>query len=326
MSNLGRWQLKFIPFALACALPILASDSSQDNNAPGAVETEMRNVVYHFTDRVEVHIRELRGQLVPVEKQEYPIFDDKNSFTIAIRSADIAISATALANALNSYVFSGHDSPLKGVSIRVDKGLVHVKGRLASKGDVPFETAGTIAPTADGKVVLHSRKIKALHLPVKGMMDLFGIDTSDLVDTNKLPGIDAEKDDLILDPALILPPPHISGAVKAVRVEGQDIILTIGEKADTPAPGPVKNFMSFRGNKLAFGKLLMNSADMAILDTTPNDPFDFFLDHYKDQLAAGYTKITTGFSLRVFMPDYNKLPRNKSKQTQEKPASNAARS
>ena len=34
---------------------------------------------------------------------------------------------------------------------------------------------------------------------------------------------------------------------------------------------------------------------------------DFFLDHYKEQLAEGYTKITPSFQLRVFMKDFDKL-------------------
>jgi hypothetical protein len=39
----------------------------------------------------------------------------------------------------------------------------------------------------------------------------------------------------------------------------------------------------------------------------PNDPLDFFLDHYKEQLSAGYAKINPDSGLRVFIKDYNKL-------------------
>lgn len=41
----------------------------------------------------------------------------------------------------------------------------------------------------------------------------------------------------------------------------------------------------------------------------PNDPFDFFLEHYKEQIAAGYAKTTIEFGLRVYARDYNKLPK-----------------
>jgi len=44
------------------------------------------------------------------------------------------------------------------------------------------------------------------------------------------------------------------------------------------------------------------------------DPFDFYLDHYKEQLVAGYTKETLNFGLRVYMRDYNKLPKQAPKK------------
>ena len=48
-----------------------------------------------------------------------------------------------------------------------------------------------------------------------------------------------------------------------------------------------------------------------ITDMDPADPMDFFLDHYTRQLAAGYTKISSNFQLRVFMKDYDKIGSSK---------------
>jgi hypothetical protein len=45
----------------------------------------------------------------------------------------------------------------------------------------------------------------------------------------------------------------------------------------------------------------MQDTDMVLIDMNPEDPFDFFLDHYKEQLVAGYTKTTPSFGLRVYM-------------------------
>ena len=65
--------------------------------------------------------------------------------------------------------------------------------------------------------------------------------------------------------------------------------------------------MRFRKNRLQFGKLFMNDTDLTMIDMDPADPFDFFLDHYPDQIAKGYTKITSSFSLLVYTKDYDKL-------------------
>ncbi len=65
--------------------------------------------------------------------------------------------------------------------------------------------------------------------------------------------------------------------------------------------------MVYQGNRLQFGKLTMNDCDVILSDMDPADPMDFFLDHYAEQLAAGYTKISGSFQLHVFMKDYDKL-------------------
>jgi hypothetical protein len=44
-----------------------------------------------------------------------------------------------------------------------------------------------------------------------------------------------------------------------------------------------------------------------LMDVTPADPFDFAIDHYNEQLIAGYSKMTPSGGLCVHMPDYSKL-------------------
>ena len=269
----------------------------------------MRNVLYHFTGQVSVHIRALRGQIIPT-KGYLPVFDDKESFVLKISSGDLAMTPTSLANVLNSYVFAKPDAPLKNITVQIDKDRLKIKGKLHSKGDIAFEAEGALSASQDGKIRLHTEKVRALHLPVKGLMDLLGIEIADLIKTGKVQGVTAEKDDLILDPAKLLPPPHIAGEITAVRLESNAIVQVFGRPtASTDMHVPYANYMSYRGNQLRFGKLTMNDTDMVLIDLDPKDPFDFYLDHYKEQLVAGYTKETPSFGLRVFMRDYNKLPK-----------------
>jgi hypothetical protein len=298
-------------FVLICAAAaeIVASQSSQTNDRQeGTVQAQMRNVTYHFSDTVVVEIKSLDGELVPLGKNEFPIFDDKDSFNLRISTAEIAIDSSNLANVLNSYVFARPHSPLTGLSISVEKGHLKVKGKLHDKGDIPFETEGILVPTADGKLRLHSEKIKAMHVPVKGFMDLFGIDFSGLIKEGKVPGVRAEEDDLILDLEQILPPPHIEGKVISVRIEGEKIIQVFGGSDAKPVKNIRHgNYMAYKNNRLRFNKLVMNDADLILIDMDPSDPLDFYLEHYKEQVSAGYTKTTLDSGLRVFIKDFNKL-------------------
>ena len=223
---------------LCLAAPaIAAGQNSPSDKQSGSVQTQMRNVRYHFSDAVVVEIKSLRGELVPVGNNEFPVFDDKNSFSLRISAAEIAIDSSNLANVLNSYVFARPHSPLTELSIIVANGRLKVKGKLHDKRDIPFETEGILSPTADGKLRLHSEKIKAMHVPVKGLMGLFGIDLGGLIKEGKVPGVQAQEDDLILDLQQILPPPHIEGKVVSVRIEGEKIIQIFGG----PDGKPMKN-------------------------------------------------------------------------------------
>ena len=306
---------------LRVLLPLLAcstilSAQAQTRESARVVDVQMRNVLYHYTDQVSVHIRALRGSFVPL-KGEMPVFDDKNSFALRIMSAEIAISPASLSNVLNSSVFAKPDAPLKSISVQIENGRLKIKGKLHNKGDLPFETEGQLTASPDGKVRMHTEKVKALHLPVKGLMDLLGIQIADLIKTGKVEGVEAQKDDLILDPAKLLPAPHIAGQVTAVRLEKDNIVQVFGHAAAAAAMDvPYANYMAFRGNQIRFGKLTMAGTDMVLIDMDPRDPFDFFLDHYREQLVAGYTKETPAFGLRVYMRDYDKLPRGKVHRTQ----------
>ena len=285
-----------------------AQESANKSQDGGAVKVQMHNVMYHFTDQIAVHLINVGGSLVPTSAGHIPVFDDKNSFELQITAAEMTMDPQSLANVLNSHVFSANDAPLKDISVTIENGKLKVKGKLHKKGDIGFETEGQLSPTEDGKIRLHAEKIKALHLPVKGMMDLFGIDIAGLIKTGKVRGVQAEKDDLILDPAEILPPPKISGKITDIHLEGNNIVQIFGEPKKYPwIKVPAQNYMAYRGNKLQFGKLLMSDTDLVLIDPSPKDPFDFYLDRYKDQLVAGYSKTTPAFGLNVYMVDFNKL-------------------
>jgi hypothetical protein len=193
-----------------------------------------------------------------------------------------------LAKVLNQHVFSAKDTPLKDLSITTEGELLKIKGKLHSKGDVPFETNGSLSATPDGKVRVRAQKIKAAHLPVKGLMDLLGLKIEKLLNTEKVRGVRVEGDDLILDPEQLFPPPRIKGKLSDIKIQGNQLLMIFG--TGRSASGLYRgggNYMAFRGGLLRFGKLTMNDSDMVLIDADPKDPFDFFLDHYKEQLVAG---------------------------------------
>jgi hypothetical protein len=280
------------------------------NSTPAAVKMQIRNVDFHFSENIVVHIAALDGKMSPVGSG-MPVFDDKNSFALDVDSGDTTVSMAALASDMNDYVFAVPGSPIKDLKLKTENGRLVMTGLLVKKGGIPFETTSSVSLTPEGMIRLHTEKVKALHLPVKGLMEMFGVDLHDLISTKKIPGIDTDKDDLILDPQKILPPPELRGHVIAVRVFDGGMAMTFGtpgQPAQHPRATAVcgrRNFLSFRGGPIRFGKLQMDESDMELSDTGTAPSFDFSLDGYKDQLVAGYSKVTQRGGLCVHMPEYS---------------------
>jgi hypothetical protein len=282
------------------------------------VKTEMRNVMFHLTDEAAAHVEFLSGEMWPTGKNEMPIFDDKTSFEMHVADGRISITPQAMASILNTHVFARSDSPFKDISISIDKDRLVVKGRLRTKGDIPFETSATLTASGDGRIRVSTEKLKALHVPVKGMMDKLGIEMASLVNTSKIPGMVTDKNDVLMDLGVLLPAPHIKGKISAVLIGDNSIVTIFGDGTTPASMKDSASYMSFQGNPVRLGKLTMENADLTVLNLDADEPIDWSQDHYRDQLAAGYSKITPNFGLRAYAKNFAKLPHRQATPVQAK--------
>src|SRR5262245_873027 len=195
----------------------------------GAVKAEFRNVMFRLTPAAAAHLESVSGELWPAGKYNMPVFDDKTSFEVHVSNGTISIAPDALATVMNEYVFARLDAPMKDISVKIKEDRLVIKGKLHSKGDLPFETGGELTVNADGRLRLHSEKVKALHVPVKKVMSLFGIELANVINTGKVPGMDTDKNDLILALGVLLPPPHIRGKITAARLGRNTITVVYGD-------------------------------------------------------------------------------------------------
>jgi hypothetical protein len=275
------------------------------------VGAQMRHVDFHFDSTVVVNIDYLRGELKPTSPEYSPSFDDKHSFTLGIDTARIAITPKALGDLLNHYTFAYPGSPLRHISISIEKGQLRQRGTMRG---ISFNMLGELTLTPDGELRIHPTSMKAAGVGVGGLMKFFGLNLEKLVKLKGARGVRIEKDDFYLDPSRLLPPPLVEGRVGAVEVTDSNIVQIFqsaggAEVRQLEIPVPkATNYMYYRGAVLRFGRLTMHDTDLFILDAVPEDPFDFFLDQYKAQLVAGYSRTRPNGGLTVMMQDYSKSP------------------
>jgi len=298
-------------------------------SSKGLTKEVMKNVDFHPDDLLVYRIRTVRGSLLRRYKSTPPVFDDKRSFILKIDSGVIGLRMDTLANLMNNYVFAYPHAPLKNFHFSIEGNQLKATGTVHKIMDLPFEIKGIPSATPDGKIRVHPTSIKIAGLPVKGFLHLFGVELDDVIKAREARGLKLDDNDLILDPEQVGPPPMIRGKVTAVQIVGDEVIQVFGGNkalsevdiarlANSRSGG---NYLYYRGGMLRFGKLTMANADMKIIDANPKDPFDFSIDHYNQQLVAGYSKSTPRYGLVAYIPDYYRVRKTAPTENSDKPGS-----
>jgi hypothetical protein len=273
------------------------------------VEVEMHNVDLHLQAGVTLHVRDLRGKFEPSPDREAPYLDDAKSYTVSVESGVVAIDLASL-NALMARTLADDNSNVDKLKISLDdKGDLRQKGVIDKAVNIPFDVKAGIEATPDGKLRVFTKSVKGFGVPAKPLMKMFSIEMDDLFKVKPGRGVVMRDNDLILDPSLLLPAPSMRGPITDAHIEGNAIVQTFGSGAVRHlSPPPVaKNYIYWRGGSLSFGKLTMTATDLELVDMDPKDAFDFSVEHWNDQLVAGYSKTTSARGLKAHMPDYNDL-------------------
>ena len=286
-----------------------AAKAAQEPSSGGPTSIRMRRVLLHVTPTATLRIDSLSGRLRSTQRGEAPYFDDPTSFRIDLDSAAISVDAASLSALLNDCLRRHREVPLKDVSVSTRQGELRQKGKLEKGPGMSFEIRARPQVAPGGQhLLLRPSKIEAAHVPVKGLMRVFGIEMESMLDPKGACGLSTEGNTLLLDPGALAPPPAMEGKLTGVEVLDDRLALRFGEPAAPAAGGDDRpGYIAFRGGTLRFGKLTMNDTDLRLIDDDPEDPFEFFLERYADQLVAGYSKTTKDKGLRTYLPDYGDL-------------------
>jgi len=297
--------------AAALALVALIATAPFDASATKApVEVDMRNVDLHLTSDIAVHIRHLRGRFIAEGNRQIPNLDDPRSYSVTIDTGEVAVDLESL-NAMMTRTLQGH-SNVSRLQISVDEeGRLRQKGTVKKGIPVPFDVKARASVTPDGRIRIHSESVKGFGVPVNPLLKAFGIELDSLLKVDPGRGVSVDHNDLLLDATKLLPPPAMHGTITAVRVEHDMMVQVFGSGApqSLSPPATSKNHIYWRGGQLRFGKLTMTDTDLELIDEDPKDPFDFSVDRWNAQLAAGYSKVTPERGLKAHMVDFNDLKR-----------------
>jgi hypothetical protein len=235
-----------------------------------------------------------------------PSLDSEDSFVFHIDRGLVHANLGDLETYLNSKM--APRSPLSHITLRGEGDQVKLSGTLRKVMPLPVEVVGTISPAPNGRVHVHVDKINVLKVPMKGLLGGLSVEVADVVGSTPVPGVEVKDNDIYLDPTKLLPPPHIRGQISSVTLQAPDVVVTYGSTApdDEKELAQWHNFLRLRGGKVRFGHLLMEPADLTLIDASNDAWFDLDLASYRQQLVKGYSRMTPDNGLEMYLPDVGK--------------------
>ena len=303
-------------YVLTLLLAVAAVDgSSSTDRTAEPVGAQFRNVVLHLGNGIVLDVRELDGRLLTRRPGSPPMFDDIESYTMAIDRATVSMTSESLTSLMNNYVFADRNAPITRSRIAIENGQLKLTGTLRKGVGIPFAATASVGVSSDGWIRIHPTSLNAAKIVSKGVLDFFGLNLERVLKSSPEPGVRVETDDILLNPERLLPPPQIRGHLAKVWIEAGRLFQRFdsGERIPSTIPPDrnAPNYMYYHGGTLRFGKLTMVDTDLQLIDADPRDAFDFSPERYNEQLVAGYSKNTPNHGLMVFMPDLHDLPSTK---------------
>lgn len=272
-------------------------------------QASMMNMLFHLDDDTYLHVHKLQGRVHDLRQSGVVLLDDKNTLLLEITDGVLGIGADDLTRLLNRYVFGYRGAPLSDLRAGFQGTDLVLSGSLHKGATLPFQMTASVSLTPEGRIRVHASSVRLCGADGLALLHALGLHLSDMLDLRGAKGVQAQGNDLLLDPFQILPPPRISGRLTAVRVRDGELQQVFGREdavPDTP-PVPARGYAYFRHGTLRFGKLFMVDADMEAVDADESDPFDFYLDYYVSQLVAGYHVTTERGGMVAYFPDFADL-------------------
>src|SRR5581483_736514 len=189
-----------------------------------------------------LRIHHLRGQMQSKQPGAPLNFDDKTSFVMRIDTAEVGMLTPALDRLMNSYVFNYPNPPLRNLHITMQGKQLVQSGIIHKIVDIPFTMWADVS-ASNGMIRIHPTKISICGINGLGLLKAVGTNLEKMIG-KELPhekGVSADKNDLLLDPNKMLPPPQVELHLADVKVQGDELMQFYdagGHEADLPLPHP----------------------------------------------------------------------------------------
>lgn len=269
--------------------PAVRKETERDS---GRAETMMfmRNVYFRFFDDIGFFADPLTVSIRARDPSQPVVFDDPQSFELAVLRGKVTVPPSALASLINDHTFNFDGAPLRKVSVATRADVLSLKGELSRRGKwVPFEMGGPITRASATTLAFTPNRTLIDGQPADALLAAANVDLEELIALNA-PGFRLVKNTVLLDATAIFPPPAMRISIKTVKVTAAGLELDIESDAAPPfiaPPTASESYILIRGGDVKFLNVLITNALMQLEAKDKAARLDFSLYDYRKQLAAG---------------------------------------
>ena len=268
-----------------------------------------QNVAYRVDDEVVVDMPSMDADLVPFDIGKPLIPANVMDFQVKVHVADFTLTDQAMAAMMNRYVFNFPGSPISDVRITCMNGRLKQTAKLKKFGlTVTTELEGELRPNGRGQLVLRPDKIRSNGLPVKGLLDILGVEVAEMLKAREDKGIRLDGNDIILFPERMIPPPVMKAFCTGAVITPGKVTMHFddGVRRERPAlPEPARNFILMWGGNVLINNNLVLDAKLEMIDDTPDNPMQYYMPLYREQLETGFVVSTPKGEMIAYLPDLN---------------------
>lgn len=145
-----------------------------------------------------------------------------------VQHGTVVVGSSSLTKLFDEKISQGGNSKISDLKVELKEDRVSISGKVHKGLPIPFTVEGPV-DSPDGRVLrLHADKVKAIGIPIEGLMNALGMELGSLVNPGENKGVTAKGDDLYFAPEQI---GHIRGHIRKVRVAHNQLTVEFGPAA-----------------------------------------------------------------------------------------------
>jgi|APLak6261663012_1056037.scaffolds.fasta_scaffold03071_2 hypothetical protein len=277
---------------------------------PQAVPTdrtsiEGQNMAFNIDEanvKIGIKVQHFEADLFDRTPQDPLNMKDIKNVDISVKNGLAQIKDTDLTTTVSNLVREETKNVVKNVNIAFIPGN-QIKAEVIGKKFLKFNLTvqGMAHPNPINNVVRFTpEKINVNGIPVKKIMDFFGLEIGELIKINNKKGsVFTSGDSIYFSPQKLVQEPKIEGNVTGLKTGLGTLTVMLGN--DTPenyTPKPVygqNNYLTMRGGNVDFSGFNLLNTDLALVDGTPENDFDLINDPSKKYITEGQVTIPEEF-------------------------------